>query len=115
MGCPVGASRTNSDSTQAMRAMRRLASQQVSNARNSLPGPTKSRRCRAPCGEISRRGKNSGHVGGFAGPLAKAGSGAGRLGREGKQKLTTAAPAAADGGSAQRLLRVSRVVFVKTG
>ena len=47
------------------------------------------------------RGKNSGHVGGFAGPLAKAGSDAGRLGREGKQKLTTAAPAAADGGSAK--------------
>ena len=61
------------------------------------------------------RGKKRGHVGGFAGPLAKAGSDAGRLGREGKQKLTTAAPAAAGGGSAQRLLRVSRVVFVKTG
>ncbi len=51
------------------------------------------------------RGRTSGHVGGFAGPLAKAGSDAGRLGREGKQKLTAAAPAAADGGSAQRLLR----------
>ena len=60
------------------------------------------------------RGKNSGHVGGFAGPLAKAGSGAGQPGREGK-KLTAAAPAAADGESSPRLLRVWRVVFVKTG
>ena len=101
--------RTNSNSTQVMRAMRRLSSQHASNACNPPPCPTKSRRCV----EARRCGaKKRATWGPAAGRSSRFGSDAD--GGAGGGEINHAPPAAAAAAEVQRLLRcrAPRAVFV---